>query len=110
MTYQQVFDKVKALFANADVSGIQEHLAYQFTITGEGAGVFYVEVADGKLAIEPYEYHDRDAGFTCSADMLLKIAAGKADPIPAVMMGRLKVDGNIEKALKLKEFLASRKA
>lgn len=110
MTYQELFAKVKTLFGNADVSGIHEHLAYQFNITGEGAGTFYVEVSDGKLAIEPYEYHDRDASFTCSADTLLKIAAGKTDPIPAVMMGRLKVEGNIEKALKLKEFLAARKA
>lgn len=109
MTYQEVFEKVKTLFENADVSGFREHLAYQFNITGEGAGSFYVEVSEGKLSIEPYEYHDRDASFTCSADTLLKIAAGKADPIPAVMMGRLKVEGNIEKALKLKEFLAARK-
>lgn len=109
MTYDQVFEKVKALFQDADVSGIQEHLAYQFNITGEGAGAFYVEVSGRQLSIQPYEYHDRDACFTCSADTLLKIAAGKADPIPAVMMGRLKVEGNIEKALKLKEFLAARK-
>lgn len=109
MTYQEVFEKVKTLFGNADVSGFREHLAYQFNITGEGAGSFYVEVSEGKLSIEPYEYHDRDASFTCSADTLLKIAAGKADPIPAVMMGRLKVEGNIDKALKLKEFLAARK-
>ena len=110
MTYQELFAKVKTLFGDADVSGIHEHLAYQFNITGEGAGAFYVEVSDGKLAIEPYEYHDRDASFTCSADTLLKLASGKTDPIPEVMMGRLKVEGNIEKALKLKEFLAARKA
>lgn len=109
MTYQEVFEKVKTLFGNADVSGIREHLAYQFNITGEGAGSFYVEVSEGKLSIEPYEYHDRDACFTCSADTLLKIATGKMEPIPAVMMGRLKVEGNIEKALKLKDFLGTRK-
>ena len=78
MTYDQVFEKVKALFQDADVSGIQEHLAYQFNITGEGAGAFYVEVSGGQLSIQPYEYHDRDACFTCSADTLLNIASGKA--------------------------------
>lgn len=109
MTYQELFENVRALFGNADVSGIREHLAYQFNITGAGAGTFYVEVSDGKLSIEPYEYHDRDACFTCSAETLLKIASGKTDPIAAVMTGRLKVEGNIEKALKLKEFLAARK-
>ena len=28
----------------ADVSGIREHLAYQFNITGEAEGIFYIEV------------------------------------------------------------------
>ena len=64
---------------------------------------------DGTLAIEPYQYHDRDVLFTCSADTLFKIAQGKTDPVPAVMMGKLKVEGNIDKALKLKELLKSRR-
>lgn len=109
MTFEEMFARVKFLFADTDVSGFREHLAYQFNITGDGAGAFYVEVSDGKLAIEPYEYHDRDACFTCSAETLIKLATGKADPIPAVMTGRLKVEGNIDKALKLKDFLAARK-
>lgn len=110
MTYEEVFHQVKAMFQNADVSGIGEHLAYQFTITGPAAGAFYVEVKDGTLSIEPYEYHDRDACFICSADTLLKIASGRTDPVAAVMTGRLKVEGSIEKALKLKDFIKGRKA
>ena len=49
----------------ADVSGIGEHLAFQFDITGEGQGTFYAEVKEGKLYVEPYEYYDRDAIFIC---------------------------------------------
>lgn len=49
MTYQEVVEKVRTLFGSADVSNIREHLAYQFNITGEGAGAFYVEVRDGKM-------------------------------------------------------------
>ena len=88
-----------------DVSGVQEHLAYQFNITGEGEGAFYAEVKDGELHVEPYEYYDRDAVFICSADTLLKLAAGKLDPVLAFTVGKLKVEGSIEQALKLKEFL-----
>lgn len=109
MTYLEVFEQVKNLFQDTDVSGIHEHLAYQFTITGEGAGNFYVEVKDGKLFIEPYDYHDRDACFICSAETLLKIISGKTDPVAAVMTGKLKVEGNIDKALKLKGFVKGRK-
>ncbi|MBD5455733.1 MAG: SCP2 sterol-binding domain-containing protein [Lachnospiraceae bacterium] len=105
MTYQEVFEKFKNQFKNADVSSINGHLAYQFNIVGEGAGAFYAEVKDGKLSIEPYEYYDRDALFTCKADTLFNIISGKTDPIAAFTLGKLKVDGSIEKALLLKNMI-----
>ncbi len=109
MTYEEFFAKVKEKFMAADVSNITEHLAYQFNITGEAEGVFYVEVKEGKLYVEPYDYIDRDAMFTCSAENLMKLAGGKLDPILAVTMKKLKVEGNIDKALKLKNLIGSKK-
>ena len=105
MTYEELFQKVKDMFSKADVSGIKEHLAFQFNITGEVEGAFYAEVKDGVLSIEPYEYYDRDAIFICSADTLLKIAAGKLDPVFAFTTGKLKVEGSLDKALELQKFL-----
>ena len=105
MTYEEVFQKFKGMFADIDVSNVKEHLAYQFNITGEGAGSFYAEVKDGKLSIEPYEYYDRDAIFICSAENLFKIVEGKLDPVLAFTLGKLKVEGNIDKALKIKELM-----
>ena len=98
MTYADMFSKVKGMLIEADVSDIHEHLAYQFNITGEAEGIFYAEVKDGQLFVEPYEYFDRDAMFT-----------GKTDPILAVTLGKLKVEGNIDKALKLKDLINSKK-
>lgn len=109
MTYADLFSEIKTQFMNADVSDITEHLAYQFNIIGEAEGIFYVEVKDGKLYVEPYEYFDRDAMFTCKADTLLKIASGKMDPILAVTLQKLKVEGNIDKAIRLKELIDSKK-
>lgn len=105
MTYADMFARVKAELVDTDVSHISEHLAYQFNITGEAEGIFYAEVKEGKLYVEPYEYYDRDAIFTCTAETLEKIASGNLDPILAVTLGKLKVDGNIDKALKLKDIL-----
>lgn len=105
MNYEEVFNKIKEKFGDADVSNITDHLAYQFNIEGEGAGSFYVEVKEGKLYIEPYEYYDRDAIFTCKADTLFKIIEGKTDPVLAFTMQKLKVEGDIGKALRLKEMI-----
>lgn len=109
MTYAEMFSKVKGMFMGADVSEVKEHLAFQFNVTGEAEGIFYVEVNDGSLNVEPYEYYDRDAMFTCTAETLMKIAERKKDPILAVTLGQLKVEGNIDKALKLKSLIDCRK-
>ena len=96
---------VKCCFSwvGTDVSQITDHLAYQFNITGENAVSFYVEVKDGRLHIEPYEYYDRDAAFTCKADTLFKIIEGKTDHVVAFTSQKLKVDGDIEKKAGLAE-------
>lgn len=110
MTYADMFSKVKGMMMEADVSTVNEHLVYQFNITGEAEGIFYAEVKEGKLYVEPYEYYDRDAIFICSAETLFKINEGKLDPVLAVTLGKLKVEGNIDKALYLKKLIDSRKA
>jgi len=105
MRYSEFFSSVKTRFMGTDVSDIQEHLAYQFNITGDASGIFYVEVKDGQLYIEPYEYFDRDAMFTASADVFEKILNGKMDPVLAFTLQKMKVEGNFDKALKLKELI-----
>lgn len=105
MSYEEIVTKVRNTFKDADVSKINQHLAYQFNITGEGEGAFYVEVKEGQLFIEPYEYYDRDAMFICSAEVLFKVISGKLDPIAAFTVGKLKVEGDLGKALLLKEFI-----
>ena len=109
MTYAEFFSEIKGKFMEADISDITEHLAYQFNIVGEASGIFYVEAKDGKVHVEPYEYFDRDAMFTCTAETLMKLATGELDLILAVTLQKLKVEGNIDKALKLKDIIESRK-
>ncbi len=106
MTYADFFYEIKGKFMGADVSDIPEHLAFQFNIEDpEAGGSFYVEVKEGQLYVEPYEYYDRDAMFTCSPEVLRKIAEGKMNPVTAFTMQKLKVEGNIDKALRLKDII-----
>lgn len=93
MKYADMFSKVKGMFMTQDVSDITEHFAYQFDITGEAEGIFYVEVKEGKLFVEPYEYFDRDAIFTCTAETLFRLAEGKIDPVQHLRFRKIKVEG-----------------
>ncbi len=104
MTYQELVSEIRGIFMQADVSGIKEHIAYQFNIRGEAEGAFYAEVLEGKLYIEPYEYYDRDVLFTTTADTLLSIASGTMDAVAAFTLGKLQVEGSFDKALLLQSF------
>ena len=110
MTYADFFYEVKGKFMGADVSDIHEHLAYQFNIEDEEAGgAFYVEVKDGVLYVEPYEYYDRDAMFISTPEIFRKIADGEMDPVWAFTTQKLRVEGNIDKALKLNDIIQRKK-
>ena len=109
MTYADFFYDIKGRFMGADVSDIHEHLAFEFNIEDEEAGgAFYVEVKDGVLYVEPYEYYDRDARFICAPDVLMKIAEGEMDPVWAFTTQKLKVEGSIDKALRLKDIIEAK--
>ena len=74
-------------------------LAVQVNFTGDEGGVLYVEVKDGKVSVEPYEYNDRSCAITISMDDFSKLIVGKLDPVAAFTTGKLKVEGDIGKAL-----------
>ena len=108
MTYEELVKQVKDIAENADASKIQEHVAFQFNIEGEAAGDFYLEIKDGTAVVEPYEYYDRNVLVTCKAETLLKIVEGKLDPILAYTLKKIKVEGDLGKALLLKEVVGKK--
>ncbi|MDE6092723.1 MAG: SCP2 sterol-binding domain-containing protein [Ruminococcus sp.] len=99
MTYEEIFEKSKELILANDTDGLEGHLAVQVNIKGEGEGAFYIELKDGKVYVEPYEYYDRDCIFIVSGKNFIKMCEGTLDPVKAFTMGKLKVEGSIEKAL-----------
>ncbi len=95
MTYEQIVAKVKEKFANADASSIDGVVALQINLEGKNVnGVFYIEVKDHAVNVEPYDYHDRNALVTVNPTNLLKILDGKLDPVEAFTKGKVAVDGD----------------
>ena len=105
MTFQENFEKLKKIFMKADVSKLDGDMAMQINITGDGEGTFYAEYKNGKLSVEPYDYHDRNALLIADSKDFIKICEGKMDPIQAYFTGKLKVEGDLDKALVLRDLI-----
>lgn len=110
MTYQELVSKLKDTYQEKDASKISEHLAIQFNIQGEAEGALYLEIANGQLHVEPYEYYDRDILVTTSAADLLALAQGSLDILEAYQSGKISAEGNLAKALLLNEIVTGSSA
>ena len=104
MNLETVISKVRKLAVDADVSNV-DFLAVQVTLTDCDPGMFYVEVKDHKVNVEPYDYHDRNCAISMKSDDFDNLISGKLDPVAAFTVGKLKVDGDIGKALEFSNLL-----
>ncbi len=101
MKYEELVADIKKSYEKADAAAVSEHVAVQVNVVGEGEGAFYIEVADGKVSVEPYEYYDRDAVITTTAEEILNIAKGKSTIAAALEAHQIDLSGNSNKALLL---------
>jgi len=102
MNFSELLEKVRSLASTLKPSP-QEFLAVQVNIENEG--VFYVEVKDGRVNVEPYEYHDRNCAITMNLENFVKLLEGNLDPVKAFTFGKLKVDGDLGKALEFSKLI-----
>lgn len=109
MTYKEVVEKVRKEFGNADVSKYEDHLALQFNIIGEGEGAFYVEIIDGSLKIEEFDYINNNAMISASSDNIIDIFSGKLDMNSAVDSGKIEITGDYAKALSIQPVIEDSK-
>lgn len=103
MTYIEAFDKIKSSMKNAKATGVDGHLAIQVNLSdSDASGIFYIEVKDGQVFVEPYNYYDNDAVFTVSTKDMIRIMTGKVTYEKAVQSGILTVSGNLDKAAEIR--------
>ena len=109
MTYEEIFAKAKAAMADCKAEAVEGNLAAQINIEGEGEGVFYIEVKDGVINVEPYNYYDNNCVITVAADKVVKITSARADLLNAAKRGDLVIEGDMDKAAELNKLFKSGK-
>lgn len=96
MTYEELVVNVKKAVKKSKVSKTVGHVAFQFNVEGEAEGAFYLEVDNGKINVEPYEYYDRDLIIVTTADVIMQMVEGKIQPRVAYTKELLKLYGDVE--------------
>ncbi len=94
MTYEELVKKAKQAVKKIDTGVLDEHMAIEFDIEGEGEGAFYVELDTGKAEAEPYEYYDSDCNVRLDAEALTELFAGKMDVYAAIDDEYITVEGD----------------
>ena len=109
MTYEELVQSVKDIYANADAGNVKEHVAIQCNIEGEAEGALYIEFSEGNIDVQPYEYYDRNVILTLSAANLLEIVAGKKDLLEAYHANEVSVWGDLDKVVEMKKVILPKK-
>ena len=107
MTYEEIVGKVQKQAIQRSAKQIDDHIAVQFNICGEGEGAFQVEISSGHFMVQPFEYYDRDAVVYVDAETLLDTLAGKVAVADVTSNGKLVIQGNYDATVKLLETLAA---
>ncbi|XP_001608210.1 hydroxysteroid dehydrogenase-like protein 2 [Nasonia vitripennis] len=84
---------------------------FQFNVKGEEAGTWFLDLKNGKGSTgkgEPSQ--PADATLTMDSANFFAMFSGKLKPATAFMMGKLKISGNIQKAMKLEKLMLNLKS
>jgi len=97
VTYEDMFYVVRKTFENADARRVLEHVAIQVNVTGEGEGIFYVEVAERQICVEPYDYYDRDCLLIVPGNVVMELCEKKYTLKSAIANGLVQFFGDERK-------------
>lgn len=106
MAFYEAYEKIKAAMKTAKAKDVQGHLAVELVITDEeNAGIAYLEVSEGTVRIEPYDYFDHDARIIGHSDDLAAVLAGKLDFDKAIAEEKLFIEGDTTRAMEVKKII-----
>ena len=99
---QEFFDDLKA---NADPSRASDLTAsYRFDIAGAGAGTWRVDVDAGTVTVTQSD-EPADCAIATDEQTFLAVVEGRQSPIGAYMTGKIKVEGDMGLALRLRDLV-----
>ncbi|KAF7994823.1 hypothetical protein HCN44_004295 [Aphidius gifuensis] len=102
----------KAIKANISPELVKKTAAvYQFNLTGDESGTWFIDLKNGNGSFgKGQPSQSPDATLTMDSKNFFGMFTGKLKPSTAFMMGKLKIDGNLQTAMKLEKLMSSLKS
>lgn len=105
----KLFSKLQNVISSEIVASTQA--VYQFNITGEEEGVWFLDLKNGNGSCGNGAPSAKpDAVLTMKSQNFVDLFAGKLKAAPAYMAGKLKISGDLQKAIKLEKLMKAFKA
>ena len=98
-TVSEYFGQLAGKVDPAKVQGM--NATYQFDITGDGGGKYWVKVADGAAEVGEGEAESPNITLTISDENFINLVEGKLNGQTAFLTGKLKIKGDMTLAMKL---------
>ncbi len=98
-TPQEYFAAMPAAFQPDRAAKLRA--TYQFELSGEGGGTWFVRIHEGTLEIGQGAVDGPDVTIRAAAKDYVAIAEGRMNPMLAMATGKFKIKGNMGHAMKL---------
>lgn len=98
---KQYFDRMPAHYLPEQ--GAKLNATYQFVLSGDGGGTWFVQIRNGALEVGEGEQPNPDVTIRASAEHYVAIAEGRMSPMIAMATGKFKIGGSLALAMKLQK-------
>ncbi|MGC8880599.1 MAG: SCP2 sterol-binding domain-containing protein [Anaerolineae bacterium] len=105
MNVADIFDEMVREFPAEKAAGLRAR--FLFRLGGEQGGDWTVTIADQTCSVTPGPIEKPDVTISMETVDFLKMVRGELQPVVAFMQGKLKLQGDMNKAMKLQELFAS---
>jgi putative sterol carrier protein len=102
MDLQHVLNGMVSQFNPEAAKGVAAEI--QMDLTGEGGGLYCVQIKDGKASLTTGKVEKPTATLKLAAKDWIDISTGKLDPMTAFMMGKIKIEGDMGLMMRFQGF------
>lgn len=101
ISIEELFEKLPGAFRPEKAGDLDAVI--QFELTGEEAGDWAVIIKDGQASVEKGRHEEPAMTFTADSQDYKDIVTGRMNPMNAFMQGKVKLQGNLNMAMKFAE-------